>query len=187
MLERSIHLYMWRWVDWNTEEVEGGERAEAVPRIPAPWSQQPTPANSGAGGGVADTTSASLLNRKQGSGTGGPRQSLQLWWRLQLPVLPCPWLLQQLLQTRQPQTRWRQCLTPAPPALPLLSHHSGNVCKPDNFGQNKGSRRPSAPGGDTSNTSVASSTKALGTPEAQAAMTRAAATPLAKVMEDGTC
>lgn len=62
------------------------ERAEAVPRIPAPWSQQPSPANSGAGGGVADTTSASLLNRKQGSGTGGPRQSLQL--RV-MPTTPC--------------------------------------------------------------------------------------------------
>ena len=65
-------------------------------------------------------------------------------------------------------------LTLAPPALPLLSHHGGNACNPDNLGQNKGSRRPSAPGGDTSNTSVTSSSKALGTPEAQAAMIRAA-------------
>lgn len=78
-------------------------------------------------------------------------------------------------------------LTLAPPALPLLSHHGGNACNPDNFGQNKGSRRPSAPGGDTSNTSVTSSSKALGTPEAQAATIRAAVTPLAKVMEDGKC
>ena len=58
-------------MDWNTEEVEGGETAETVPRIPAPWSQQRSPANSGAGGGAADTTSTSLLHRKQVSGTGG--------------------------------------------------------------------------------------------------------------------
>ena len=77
-------------------------------------------------------------------------------------------------------------LTLAPPALPLLSHHGGNACNPDNLGQNKGSRRPSAPGGDTSNTSVTSSSKALGTPEAQAAMIRAAVTPLAKVMGEQT-
>ena len=140
-----------------------------------------------AGGGAADTTSTSLLHRKQGRSTGGAKTVLPTVvtpTTLRAP-LPLPTAAVTANQTTPDMVE--VCLTLAPPALPILSHRGGNACNPDNFGQNKGSRHPSAPGGDTSNTSVTSSSKALGIPEAQAAMTRAAVTPLAKVMEDGKC
>lgn len=187
MLERSIHLYMWRWVWIGTQRrwKVGKQQRQCPGSQPlghSSWAQQTAEQEEG-----QQTQLQHLCcTGNRSAALAGPRQSLQLWWRLQLCApLPLPTAAVTANQTTPDMVE--VSLTLAPTALPLLSHHGGNACNPDNFGQNKGSRRPSAPGGDTSNTSVTSSSKALGTPEAQAATIRAAVTPLAKVMEDGKC
>ena len=117
MLERSIHLYMWRWVWIGTQRRwKVGKQPRQCPGSQplghSSWAQQTAEQEE------RQQTQLQHLccTGNRSAALAGPRQSLQLWWRLQLTVLPCPCLLQQLLQARQPQAWWR-CPWPWLPQL----------------------------------------------------------------------